>query len=144
MKYWGSERLNSLPGVTQAMTEQMQAMRLHSPGSKPQLSSSFSVQTCSLHLILCDLLDCSPPGSSVHRIFPVKNTGVGCHCLQHGIFPTQGLNPHLLCLLHWPVGSLLPVPPGKPILGLIWHYNIAYCQVFGKSLLWFSVSSCGK
>ena len=25
----------------------------------------------------------------------------------------QGLNLHLLCLLHWQAGSLLPVPPGK-------------------------------
>ena len=31
---------------------------------------------------------------------PGKNTGVGCHALLHGIFPTQGLKPHLLCLLH--------------------------------------------
>ena len=30
--------------------------------------------------------------------FPGKNTGVGCHFLLQGIFPTQGLN---LWLLHW-------------------------------------------
>ena len=30
------------------------------------------------HLILCDSVNCSPPGSSVHGIFPGKNTGVGC------------------------------------------------------------------
>ena len=29
--------------------------------------------------------------------FPGKNTGVGCHTLLQGIFPTQGWNP---CLLH--------------------------------------------
>ena len=28
--------------------------------------------------------------------FPGKNTGVGCHFLLQGIFPTQGLNPRLL------------------------------------------------
>ena len=33
-----------------------------------------------------------------------------------GIFPTQGLNPHLLPLLHWQAGSLPLVPPGKPII----------------------------
>ena len=33
--------------------------------------------------------------------FPGKNTGVGC--LLHGIFPTQGLNQHLLC---WQMDSL--------------------------------------
>ena len=32
---------------------------------------------------------------------PGKNTGVGCHVLLQGIFPTQGLNLCLLCLLHW-------------------------------------------
>ena len=32
---------------------------------------------------------------------PGKNTGVGCHILLQGIFLTQGLNLHLLCLLHW-------------------------------------------
>ena len=26
---------------------------------------------------------------------PGKNTGVGCHALPQGIFPTQGLNPSL-------------------------------------------------
>ena len=38
---------------------------------------------------------------------PSKNTGVGCHSLLQGIFPTQGLNPGLLhcrrtlyCLSH--------------------------------------------
>ena len=33
--------------------------------------------------------------------FPSKNTGVGCHFLLQGIFPTQRSNPCLLCLLHW-------------------------------------------
>ena len=28
--------------------------------------------------------------------YPGKNTGVGCHALLQGIFPTQGLNPGLL------------------------------------------------
>ena len=31
-----------------------------------------------------------------------------------GHLPNQGSNPHLLCLLHGQVGSLAPVPPGKP------------------------------
>ena len=37
---------------------------------------------------------------------PGKNTGVGCHFLLQGIFLTIGLNSHLLCPLHWQVGSL--------------------------------------
>ena len=40
---------------------------------------------------LCDPMDCSLPGFSVHGNSPGKNTGVGCHSLLWGIFPTQGL-----------------------------------------------------
>ena len=52
------------------------------------------------HVQLCDPMDCSPPGSSVHGDFPGKNTGVGCHVLLQGIFQIQGLNPCLFCLQH--------------------------------------------
>ena len=38
------------------------------------------------------------------------------YALLQGIFPTQGLNPHLLCLLHWEASALQLVPPGKPYL----------------------------
>ena len=48
------------------------------------------------HARLCDPVDCGPPGSSCPWDFPGKNTGVGCHFLLQGIFPTQGLNPRLL------------------------------------------------
>ena len=63
---------------------------------------------------LCDPMDYRPPGSSVHRHYPSKNTGVGFHALLQGIFPTQGLNLCLLCLLHWQAGSLPLAPPGEP------------------------------
>ena len=52
-------------------------------------------------------MDCSPPGSSVHGIFPGKNTGVDCHFLLQGIFLTQGstqvshtVGRHFHCLSH--------------------------------------------
>ena len=66
-----------------------------------------SLQLC---LALCDrglqLDKCLCPWDSLG-----KNTGVGCHALLQGIFPTQGL---ILPLLHWQVGSLPVAPPGKP------------------------------
>ena len=68
---------------------------------------SFSAVLClviQLCPILCDPMDHSPPGSSVHGNSPGRNTGVGCHALLQGIFPTQGSNLHLLCLLHWQMG----------------------------------------
>ena len=65
-------------------------------------------QSC---LTLCDPMDYTLPGSSVHRNSPGKNTGVDCHALLQGIFPTQGPNPGLLHC--WQI--LLPSkPPGKP------------------------------
>ena len=42
---------------------------------------------------LCDPMDYSPPGSSVHGNSPGKNTGVGCHALLQWIFPSQGIKP---------------------------------------------------
>ena len=45
---------------------------------------------------LCDPMDSSLPGSSVHGDSPSQNTGVSCHALLQGIFPIQGLNPGLL------------------------------------------------
>ena len=71
-------------------------------------------ETCVLsHSVVssfCDPIDCSSPGSSVHRYAPGENTGVGCHVLLQGIFPTQGSNPGLTCQ-----GDSLPYePPGKP------------------------------
>ena len=44
---------------------------------------------------LCNITDCSLSGSSVHGGSPGKDTGVGCHTLLQGIFPTQGSNPGL-------------------------------------------------
>ena len=44
---------------------------------------------------LCDPMDCSLPGSSVHGSSPDNNTGMGCCALLKGIFPTKTLNPGL-------------------------------------------------
>ena len=52
---------------------------------------------------LCDPMDCSLPGSSVHVDSPGKNTQVGCHAFLQGIFPTQGSNlglPHCRWILY--------------------------------------------
>ena len=45
---------------------------------------------------------------------PGKKIGVGCHAFFQEIYLTQVLSWHLLCLLHWEVGSLPLAPPGKP------------------------------
>ena len=53
------------------------------------------VKVAQLRPTLCDPMDCSLPGPSVHGGSPGKNTGVGCHALLQGICTTQGLNPGL-------------------------------------------------
>ena len=74
-------------------------------------SCAKSLHSC---LTLGNLIDYRSPGFSVHGILQARNTGVGCHALLQGIFPTQGSNPHLFCLLHWQAGSLPLGPPRKP------------------------------
>ena len=59
---------------------------------------------------------CSPARLLCPWDFPGKNTGVGCHSLLQGIFPTQGWN---LRLLHWLADSLPSEPPGEP-----WRANL--------------------
>ena len=39
---------------------------------------------------------------------------MGCHFLLQGIFPSQGLNPHLLHPLYWQADSLALDPQGSP------------------------------
>ena len=68
-------------------------------------------QSLQLSLTICNPMDCSPPGSSVHGSpwdSLGKNTRVDCHALLQGIFPTQRSNLPLLCLLHcrWILYSL--------------------------------------
>ena len=72
--------------------------------SKTQTWMCLVTQSCPP---LCSPIGCSPSGSSVRGDSPGKNTGVGCHVLLEGIFPTQGLNPDFLhcrqifyCLSH--------------------------------------------
>ena len=54
--------------------------------------------------LFATLMDYSPPGASVHGIFQAKI--LDCHLLLQGIFPTQGSNTYILCLLHWHADSL--------------------------------------
>ena len=66
-------------------------------GNKPTLSSrKVGVQSLSC-VRLFATTDCGPPGSSVPGTLQAKNSGMGCHFLLQGIFPTQGSNlglPH--------------------------------------------------
>ena len=59
-----------------------------------------SFQSC---LILCNPMNCSPPGSSVCEILQARILE-WVAMPSSSAFPTQGSNPCLLHLLHWQVG----------------------------------------
>ena len=60
---------------------------------------------------LCDPMDCSPPGFSVHRDSPGKNTGVGCQSFLPRDLPNPGIEPRSPALQ---MNSLPSEPSGKP------------------------------
>ena len=92
--------------------------------------SSPSPRLCHIHKLVCAH---SVMSNSLqpHRLqpasllcpwdFPDKTTGVGCHFLLQGIFPTHGSKLRLLCLLHQQVDSLplshltVAVPMGSAV-----------------------------
>ena len=70
-----------------------------------------SLQLC---LTLCNPVDCSPPGSSVHGILQAK-MGVGYHALLQGIFLTRD-GTCVLCLVHWLYRSYQSTPSSVSVV----------------------------
>ena len=78
--------------------------------------------------------------------FPGKNTGVGCHFLLQGVFPTQGLNP---CLVHWQADSL---PLSSPASFCLMYFGTLFslqiynfnCYIFLKegNVIIYNVCLC--
>ena len=87
------------------------------PALRPRRAKSARVS----HRVMCNSL--RPRGLQHTRLlcpweFPGKYTGVDCRFLLQGIFPTQGLNVHLL---HWQADSLpLSHQGGPQVLGKRW------------------------
>ena len=71
----------------------------------------YSESICVLSMHAKSLQSC-PPGSSVHGILQARILEWVAMPSSRGSF--QGSNPRVLCLLHWQMGSLPLVPPGKP------------------------------
>ena len=66
-------------------------------------------QSC---LTLCDPMDCSPTGTSVHGDSPGKNTRVSSHVLLQGNLLKPGVESRSPV---WQADSLPSEPPGKPM-----------------------------
>ena len=65
---------------------------------------------------LCNPMDCSPPGSSVHGTSQARILEWVANFVLQVTFPTLGLNPSVLCLQRWQADSFPLVPLGKPSL----------------------------
>ena len=86
---------------------------------------------CSCRSVVSDSL--RPHGPQPVRLlcpwnFPGKNTQVSCHFPLQGLFPPHGLNPRLLCLLHWQADFLPLNHQGGP------YIQISYIN-FSRSIL---------
>ena len=106
--------------VCSVMLDSLQLHGLHPISSSVHGIFQVRILVCAKslqwHLTLCDPMDHSPQGSSLHGLLQARIlewvaisfsiTGVGYHFLLQRIFPTQGLNWSLLCLLQWQAGSL--------------------------------------
>ena len=90
-----------------------------------------SLQSCPT---LCNPMDCSSPGSSVHGDSAGKNTGVGCYFLFQAIFPTQELNLHLLSPALAGRFFTTDVTWEFPSGGLWYHLSLAVLQRSGNQL----------
>ena len=126
-KLWYRKRLSRVPWTTRRSNESI--LKDINPEHSLEgllLNLCLVAQLCPT---LCDPMDCSLPGPSVHGDSPGKNMGVGCHALLQGIFPTQGLNLCLSCLLHWQARSLPLAPPGKPLYFIRYMLVVTLCFI---------------
>ena len=80
--------------------------------------------------VLCDPMDRSPLGSSVHGLLQARVLE-WVAMLSSGIFLTQGSSSDLLSLLNWQ-GVSLPLPtPGKPLI----NGNLSLKSI--NKIIWF-------
>ena len=114
----------------------------HSATSESVFLRVSSIRSCLvalLHLALCDPVDCSPSGSSVHKIFSGKNAGMDCHFFLQGglpnpeIKPASPVSPALAGRGGGVAVSLPAEPSGKPCLK--GRCSFAVCILVSKGLV---------
>ena len=137
-----SWRLESVPCKKQ-MGDRKTSVPWSPTGCCLVLLSHICVLLTQFSLTLCDPMDCSPQGSSVHGISQARILGVGCHFLHRGIFQTQGLflNFAFSEIIHqsfffWPhcmVYMTLILQPGIELCPLQWKLAVLTTGLPGKS-----------
>ena len=105
------------------------------------LKNYIFLRVCSVaQLYLCGPKDCSLCQAPLPMEFSRQEFWSGCHFLLQGIFLTQGLNPPLLCLLHWQADALPLAPPGKCHY-LEYIYIYIYIYIFNIPYSIFNIYS---
>ena len=104
----------------------------------------FHSELCMLHaqlllscLTLCDPMDCSPPGSSVHGILQARILEWVDVSSSRWSSQPRDRTIVFLCLLHRQVGSLPLVPLGKPYSEL-WQIRNSFWLLSASVNLFFS------
>ena len=77
---------------------------------------------------LCDPMDCTWPGSSVHEDSPDKNTGVGCHTLLYRIYM-------YILFVFWNTASKLDIVPNYSLNQHVFTENKV---LFSYAIEWLS------
>ena len=127
--------------ILQNRTPAVSSSKLHRSEVSPKWFTCI-VHACSvakLCLTISDFHGLQPSRLLCPWDFPGKNVGMGCHFLLQGIFPTQGLNPHLL---HWQVGFLPLSHQGHPYLYSHLHQSPSNSD-FSRTLKAFR-GGCGE
>ena len=83
------------------------------------------VLVCQSCLTLCNSMDCSLPGSSVHGIFPGKNIRVSRHSLLQRNLPDPGIEPGSPAMQ---ADSLLSDAPVLNITFFILNFYLECCK----------------
>ena len=95
-------------------------------------------------LTVCDPMDCSLPGSSVHGIFQERILESVTTPTSRGSSPPRDRAHCLLRLLHWQVGSLLLIPAEKPLWVFVIVQSLkprpALCDHMDCSMVAFPIS----
>ena len=103
----------------------------------PWVHASMHAKLFQSYLALCDPMDYSPPGSSIHGIPQARILEWVAMPSSKGPSQPRDWTCISCVYLHWQAGSLPLVPPGKPCLPHTFDYQVTELPMKGTTL-WLS------